>query len=71
MPSVFSAGEKANCSRLLVGGGGFQECFSGGNFTNIAEVKGPIFRGVEGHPADVILLDFVPGLMRPDRRSGE
>jgi len=51
-------GEKANCSRLLVGGGGFQECFSGGNFTNIAEVKGPIFRGVEGHPADVMPTNF-------------
>jgi hypothetical protein len=47
-----------NCSRLIVGGGGFQEIFSGGNFTNIASVEGPIFRGVAGHPADVMPTSF-------------
>jgi len=49
---------KQNCSRLIVGGGGFQEIYSGGNFTNIASVEGPIFRGVEGHPDDVMPTSF-------------
>jgi len=47
-----------NCSRLLVGGGGFQEIYSGGNFTSVASVEGPIFRGVPGHPADVMPTNF-------------
>merc|ERR1712087_722054 len=47
-----------NCSRLLVGGGGFQEIYSGGNFTNIASVEGPIFRGVEGAEGDVMPTNF-------------
>jgi len=43
-----------NCSRLTVGSSPFQEIYTGGNFTNIVSVEGPIFRGVQGHPADVM-----------------
>lgn len=43
-----------NCSRLTVGSSPFQEIYSGGEFTNVVSVEGPVFRGVEGHPADVL-----------------
>lgn len=43
-----------NCSRLMVGSSPFQEIYAGGNFTNIVSVEGPVFRGVEGHPSDVV-----------------
>lgn len=43
-----------NCSRLMVGSSPFQEVYTGGNFTNIVLVEGPAFRGVVGHPADVL-----------------
>ena len=38
-------------------GTGVNTCFhaadDGGNFTNIAAISGPIFKGVEGHQGDV------------------
>ena len=43
-----------NCSRMTVGSSPFQEIYSGGNFQNEVSVTGPVFRGVEGHPADVL-----------------
>jgi len=43
-----------NCSRITVGSSPFQEVYTGGNFTNIVSVEGPVFRGVQGHPADVL-----------------
>jgi hypothetical protein len=43
-----------NCSRLIVGSSPFQEIYSGGQFTNIVSVAGPVFRGVENHPSDVL-----------------
>lgn len=43
-----------NCSRLFVGSSPFQEVYTGGDFTNVVSVEGPIFRGVKGHPADVV-----------------
>jgi len=43
-----------NCSRLIVGSSPFQEIYSGGDFTNIVSVEGPVFRGVKDHPADVL-----------------
>ena len=45
---------KFNCSRLTVGSSPFQEIYSGGKFQNEVSVQGPMFRGVEGHPADVV-----------------
>ena len=38
---------------MPVGGGSFQEYYDGGNFTNWAEIAGPVFKGVEGHTGDV------------------
>ena len=32
----------------------FQEIYSGGEFQNEVSVQGPVFRGVQGHPADVL-----------------
>ena len=41
--------DKYVCNQMPVGGGSFQEYYDGGNFTNVAAISGPIFRGVEGY----------------------
>jgi hypothetical protein len=43
-----------NCSRLTVASSPFQEIYSGGNFQNEVSVEGPVFRGVQNHPSDVL-----------------